>query len=102
MVFEPPTRPPIHPIDEVALFTDGIESLVLHYASKTVHNRFFDNMFAPVRALEKEGMDADLSKELEKYLASPAVCERTDDDKTLILAKRRPPLVAVEVETCTA
>ncbi|WP_159732629.1 PP2C family serine/threonine-protein phosphatase [Methylosinus sp. Ce-a6] len=76
-------------IDEIAVFTDGIESLVLHYATKTVHAPFFEKMFAPVRALETEGLDDTLSAGLERYLASPTVCERTDDDKTLILATRR-------------
>jgi len=77
-------------IDEVALFTDGIERLVLHFASKTVHAPFFDKMLVPVRALGNDGISAELSRELEKYLSSQAVCERTDDDKTLILATRRP------------
>lgn len=79
-------------VDEVAVFTDGIEALVLHYATKTVHAPFFDKMFVPVRALEAEGIDQGLSAGLERYLASPTVCERTDDDKTLVLATRRQPI----------
>ena len=79
------------PIDEVALFTDGIKFLVLHYATKTVHAPFFEKMFSPVRASKTEHVDEALSAGLERYLASPAVCERTDDDKTLILATRRAP-----------
>lgn len=81
-------------VNEVALFTDGIERLVLHCATKTVHAPFFEKMFEPVRALENEGLDAGLCRGLERYLASPVVCERTDDDKTLILATRRLPGVA--------
>jgi hypothetical protein len=53
-------------------------------------------MFGPVRALEVEGIDTELSLGLEQYLASPTVCERTDDDKTLILATRRPPVADAE------
>lgn len=83
-------------LTEVAAFTDGIEPLVLHYASKTVHAPFFGTMFGPVRALEVEGIDTELSLGLEQYLASPTVCERTDDDKTLILATRRPPVADAE------
>lgn len=83
-------------VDEVAVFTDGIEALVLHYASKTVHAPFFDKMFVPVRGLEAEGVDQGLSAGLERYLASPTVCERTDDDKTLVLATRRPPIMEAE------
>lgn len=77
------------PIDDVAVFTDGIEPLVLHYATKTVHSPFFNAMLGPVLASTRSGLDRNLSTSLEKYLASPKVCERTDDDKTLILATRR-------------
>jgi len=75
-------------IDEVAAFTDGIESLVLHFASKTVHGPFFDSNFRAVRALPEPGQDAELSDKLALYLGSPAICDRTDDDKTLLLASR--------------
>ncbi|MGD9657190.1 MAG: PP2C family serine/threonine-protein phosphatase [Methylocystis sp.] len=75
-------------VDEVALFTDGIESLVLHYATKSVHAPFFEKIFGPMRLSTAEGLDVALSGGLERYLSSPAVCDRTDDDKTLILATR--------------
>ena len=75
-------------IDEVALFTDGIEALVLHYASQTVHAPFFDNIFRSVRVVPDAGFNGELSGKLAEYLASPAVCDRTDDDKTLLLATR--------------
>lgn len=78
-------------IYEIAVFTDGIERLVLHFAGKTVHAPFFNKMFVPVRALANDGLSVELSMGLEEYLSSQAVCERTDDDKTLILATRRPP-----------
>lgn len=84
------------PIDEVAVFTDGIEALVLHYASKTVHAPFFEQMFVPVRASEAHYFDDTLSAGLGRYLASPQVCQRTDDDKTLILATRRRPVPTAE------
>jgi protein phosphatase 2C-like protein len=76
-------------IDEVALLSDGIEALVLHYASRTVHAPFFDRMFGPVRRSKVIGEDLALSQDLESYLSSPAILERTDDDKTLVLASRR-------------
>jgi len=85
------------PIDDVALFTDGIEALVLHYATKTVHSPFFDSMFAPVWASKADEIDKTLSTALDRYLKSPKVCERTDDDKTLILASRRQPASEPEV-----
>lgn len=76
------------PVDEIAVFTDGIEALVLHYASQTVHGPFFDQMIQAVRALPSDGFDHGLSEKLDRYLSSSVVCERTDDDKTLLLASR--------------
>jgi hypothetical protein len=76
-------------IDEIALLSDGIEPLVLHYASRTVHAPFFDRMFGPVRRSQVIGEDLALSQDLESYLSSPPILERTDDDKTLVLATRR-------------
>jgi hypothetical protein len=81
-------------IDEIALLSDGIEPLVLHYASRTVHTTFFDRMFGPVRGSQVVGEDFALSQDLESYLSSPAILERTDDDKTLVLATRRQQEVA--------
>jgi hypothetical protein len=75
-------------IDEVAVFSDGIENLVLHKASRTVHEAFFRDMIQPVRRSPAKGLDAALSHGLQRYLQSEPVCERTDDDKTLILATR--------------
>lgn len=75
-------------INELAIFSDGIENLVLHKASRSVHQSFFQSMIQPVRKSGARGEDQELSQALSRYLASPLVCERTDDDKTLILASR--------------
>jgi hypothetical protein len=75
-------------IDEVALFTDGIENLVLHRATRSVHEPFFNQMFRAVRESKAVGIDQGLGDALGRYLSSPAVCDRTDDDKTLVLATR--------------
>jgi serine/threonine protein phosphatase PrpC len=76
-------------VQEVAVFTDGIENLVLQKATKTAHAPFFDSMFPPIRKSQASGVDAELSQALDKYLSSPTINSRTDDDKTLILASRR-------------
>lgn len=76
------------PAAALALFTDGIEHMVLHDATRTAHAPFFDPMFAPVRASAAEGRDRDLSRALRAYLRSAAVEAKTDDDKTLLLAVR--------------
>lgn len=76
------------PIYEIAVFTDGIESLVLHYATQSVHSPFFDGIFPAVRVLEQPGLSTSLSDQLASYLASPPITERSDDDITLLMASR--------------
>lgn len=80
-------------IEELAAFSDGLEPLVMQYATQTVFGPFFDQMFPAVRALGEEGLDAKLSDGLATYLNSPAICARTDDDKTLVLASRLSPRI---------
>ena len=75
-------------VDELALFTDGLQRLALHYQSLTAHAPFFRPVFAAVR-LAPEGHAEGLSAALADYLRSRPVEQRTDDDKTLILATRR-------------
>jgi hypothetical protein len=77
------------PVEELALFTDGIENLVLQNAAKAVHAPFFESMFPAVRRSIASGVDAELSWALGGYLSSAPVNDRTDDDKTLVLASRR-------------
>jgi hypothetical protein len=74
------------PIDAYAIFTDGIERIALDYAAIQAHQPFFRGMIAPLEKNEAVGPDRELSRKLGAYLAAPAVCERTDDDKTLVLA----------------
>lgn len=72
---------------ELAMFSDGIERLALDFLSKSASDRFFNPMFAPLARLGP-GRDRALSATLRQYLDSPRVLERTDDDKSLILARR--------------
>ncbi len=71
--------------DAFALFSDGVGDLALSHLEQAAHPRFFDPMFRPVDAASGEGRLVELSAKLATYLAGPSVCERTDDDKTLIL-----------------
>ena len=77
------------PVDAVAIFSDGIERLVLDYAEESAHQPFFRGIILPLEAAPSPGLDADLSAKLRDYLDGPAITERTDDDKTLVLAVRR-------------
>ena len=74
-------------IVEVAILTDGLQSVALNYQQQTAHQPFFRGLFGPLREVE-EGRSHELSKSLAEFLSSPRVNEKTDDDKTLVLASR--------------
>jgi hypothetical protein len=74
-------------IAEVAVLTDGLERLVLNFANHTAHAPFFNKMLMPM-AGTVGGRNRKLSSNLLSFLDSPTVCDKTDDDKTLIFAKR--------------
>lgn len=73
----------------LALFSDGIENLVLDYQTDAPHAPFFNSMIAPIDAVSTPGKDAKLSAALAGFLRSPKVCDKTDDDKTLLLLSAR-------------
>lgn len=72
--------------DAVACFSDGIENLVLDATTGTPSAAFFNPMARPLEASLAHGEDASLSRSLATFLGSGRVNERTDDDKTLIVA----------------
>lgn len=76
-------------ITDLALMSDGLEPLALHYASKTVHDPFFKSMFQYLVTAEGCAEINALSVALEQFLSSERVGSRTDDDVSLILATRR-------------
>ena len=77
-------------IEEVAVFSDGIQNLVLDNKNRVAHSSFFEPMFGAVRK-EGLGYSFELSSSLERYLNSRSILSRTDDDKSLVLATRRHP-----------
>jgi hypothetical protein len=74
-------------VHEVALLTDGLQGLALRFASRDAHGPFFEPMFKRLRK-ESEDRIEGLRDELTRFLDSAAVNQRTDDDKTLVLATR--------------
>ncbi len=77
-------------IDEVAVLTDGIQSLALHYQSQTAHNPFFRPIFSWLRPAQADYTES-FTNSLAAYLDSEKINQLTDDDKTLIVATRRSP-----------
>lgn len=80
----------VEPVAEIALLTDGLQPLALHYQSHQAHEPFFRPLFQSLRDYPEDGSLAALTNALEQFLDSPAVNQRTHDDKTLILAIRQP------------
>jgi hypothetical protein len=77
------------PLSDIALISDGLESLALHYASKSVHAPFYAGLFDPLIKSDVAGRHDALSAALETFLGSPPVIARTDDDVSIVLATRR-------------
>ncbi|WP_172195797.1 PP2C family serine/threonine-protein phosphatase [Saccharibacillus qingshengii] len=70
---------------EVAVFTDGLQRLALHYQTRSAYAPFFRPFFSVLRRLEEEDHTR-YSDSLRAFLDSDRVNDRTDDDKTLVLA----------------
>lgn len=69
----------------VAVFSDGLQRLALNMADNTAHDPFFANFFKVLGTSTPE-QEEHLHGALVRFLQSPAVNDRTDDDKTLALA----------------
>lgn len=67
----------------LAIFSDGLQMLALKMPEGAAHVPFFSPLFKFVGQVEDEG---EAKEQLESFLKSPRVTERTDDDLTLLLA----------------
>lgn len=74
-------------ISKIAIFTDGLQHLALHYQSQSVHSPFFIRLFDYL-STSKEFSPELLANPIINFLKSDMVNQRTDDDKTLIIALR--------------
>ncbi len=74
-----------HPFQKLALFTDGIQELVLEPRERTVFPAFFESIFAQLNSATDDQHEL-LEQELERFLMSDRVNSLTSDDKTLLLA----------------
>ncbi|HYT90084.1 MAG TPA: protein phosphatase 2C domain-containing protein, partial [Gemmataceae bacterium] len=69
----------------LALFSDGLQLLALQMPHATPHAPFFDPL---LRFVEHTPDRATAEEQLRRFLQSPRLAERTDDDLTLVLAAR--------------
>lgn len=68
-------------------FTDGLEHLCLNYITKSVHAPLVTKLFAALEGNPEVGL---LERQLGALLSSTLVNDRTDDDKTMVLAWKIP------------
>jgi Protein phosphatase 2C len=78
-----------HAISRFALFSDGLERLVLDHQRQVAFAPFFDRMLDPLQRAMTIGKDRALSGALRRFLSSKAVTDRTDDDTSMIMGFRR-------------
>jgi hypothetical protein len=71
--------------DEIAIFTDGLQNLVLSFSQKKAHPGFFRPLFESLRKDPGNGFPG-FSAQLENFLCRDDISARSDDDKTLVLA----------------
>ena len=75
------------PVSRIAVFSDGLQRLALNAVDQSPHLPFFAPFFKTLAAATK-AQQAQIDEALARFLSSPSVNERTDDDKTLVLALR--------------
>ncbi len=79
------------PINSLAAFTDGIQMVVLHNATRTASRDFFLPYFATMRTTPP-GRHPSVDDAIGDLISRPSILARTDDDRTLVIAVRHPPI----------
>jgi serine/threonine protein phosphatase PrpC len=75
-------------VQGLAVMSDGLTRLALKRPDNVPHPPFFKPLFSFVESSASSNDPAQANDALMEFLASPRVCERTDDDKSLVLALR--------------
>jgi len=73
-------------MDALFLFSDGLERLALDFKVEKPFSPFFEQMIKPLQNNEEFGFLQNLSRSLLDYLNSDKINNRTDDDKSIIIA----------------
>lgn len=74
------------PVEAFAMFTDGLQYLVLDAKTWQPHTPFFTRVFDSLNG--QNGESAEVSAWLDQMLSSDSVTSRTDDDTSLVIARR--------------
>lgn len=75
-------------INRCAIFSDGIEKLVMREKGKQVYQPFFDSAFHELTSDASAGRNREISRNISRFLSSDRVNQLTDDDKSLAIASR--------------
>lgn len=81
------TQASMKEITAVLGFSDGLEHMALDYPTQAARDTFVGKLFA---AVASSPQPADIEAQISSLLSSQLVSERTDDDKTMVLAWRIP------------
>lgn len=76
------------PLNEIAVFSDGIERLILDMSNRSVHSPALRPIFQWLASTSPSLEKAYPEPALEAFLNSSRINERTDDDKTLVMGTR--------------
>ncbi len=74
-------------VAELAIFTDGLQSLALKLDTRSVFSPFFQPIFKQLGEIDHTWLHS-LQNSMEIFLNSEKINSKTDDDKTLVVAKR--------------
>jgi Protein phosphatase 2C len=74
------------PVTAVALLTDGLQNLAINSRDNAPFLPFFEPFFTGISAIEDGSL---ATRQLEQFLSSKRVLDRTDDDKTLVIIGRK-------------
>ncbi len=86
----------------LAVMSDGLIRLALKMPTQEPHAPFFAPLFRFANSLGKPGAEESGKQQLADFLNSERVNERTDDDKSLVLAVRAPAVSAAEIAPARA
>lgn len=73
-------------IEDLFLFSDGVTNVAVDFQTNKPHEPFLRPMIAPLR--RNVSAPNDLDEKLVRFLGSDKMNEKSDDDKTLIIAAR--------------
>ena len=73
-------------VKRLVMFTDGIEIISFDFSSNKPHIAFFNPIFSHLLESDSFGFNKNTSDFLTGFLNSSRVNQRTDDDKTLVIA----------------